>query len=195
MTTGNVSLKVVLTIIFLMFGLAVSNAQDMMVPIDIQVPLFLKILSFDRNFTARAGDEVVVGVVYQKKFRNSVNVKDEVMDVITKSPIKDIQNIPVRFVPVELEEGSVLDSVFTAGELDIIYVTPLRALGMDVITRWSRQLHITTITGVEDYVEAGLAVGIGIKGDKPQIIINLPAAREEGMNFTSQLLKLARILE
>jgi len=167
----------------------------MMVSVDVQIPLFLKILTFDRNLNSRAGDEVVVGVVYQRKFKNSVNVRDEVMDVITKSPIKSIRDIPVRFVAIELEEGSALGSVFSANEIDVIYVTPLRGIGMDMITKWSRQLHLTTITGVEDYVEAGVAIGIGIKGDKPQIIINLRAAREEGVDFTSQLLKLARILE
>jgi len=38
-------------------------------------------------------------------------------------------------------------------------------------------------------------VGVGLKGESPEIIINLPAAREEGSDFSSSLLKLARVIE
>ena len=51
-----------------------------------------------------------------------------------------------------------------------------------------------TITGVPEYVDQGLAVGIGIRRDRPLIIVNLEQARAEGAAFSSQLLALARIV-
>jgi hypothetical protein len=48
---------------------------------------------------------------------------------------------------------------------------------------------------VPDYVGAGCAVGIGTEGEKPLIIINLPAAKAEGADFSSQLLQLAKVIE
>jgi hypothetical protein len=37
-------------------------------------------------------------------------------------------------------------------------------------------------------------VGIGSKAGKPKILINLKASREEGADFSSQLLKLSKII-
>ena len=45
-----------------------------------------------------------------------------------------------------------------------------------------------------EYVEAGVSVGIGIRRDRPLIIVNLAQARAEGTAFSSQLLALARIV-
>ena len=43
-------------------------------------------------------------------------------------------------------------------------------------------------------MENGLAVGVGLRGKKPEILINLEAARAEGADFNAQLLRLARIV-
>lgn len=52
-----------------------------------------------------------------------------------------------------------------------------------------------TFTGVPKYVEQGIAVGIGIQDRKPKIHINLSASKAEGAEFSSQLLKLAEIVD
>jgi iron complex outermembrane receptor protein len=77
-----------------------------------------------------------------------------------------------------------------SGTLKLLYGEAFRAPNVDV----SRAKKIMTLTGVPDYVELGLSVAIGIKGRKPQITINLPAAKAEGINFSSQLLKLAKVI-
>ena len=68
------------------------------------------------------------------------------------------------------------------------------AFETEKITGVSRAKKVITLTSVPDYVESGLAVGIGVKGGKPRIIINLPAAKAEGANFSSQLLRLAKVI-
>ena len=50
------------------------------------------------------------------------------------------------------------------------------------------------MTGVPEYVDQGVAVGVGIRKDRPLIIVNLEQARAEGSVFSSQLLALARIV-
>ena len=65
---------------------------------------------------------------------------------------------------------------------------------MSEIGRIGRFRRFRTITGVPEYVDQGLAVGIGIRRDRPLIIVNLEQARAEGAAFSSQLLALARIV-
>jgi hypothetical protein len=54
---------------------------------------------------------------------------------------------------------------------------------------------MTTFTGVPLYVEQGVALSIGIVRERPQIIVNLAATRAEGSDFTSQLLRLCKVIE
>ena len=183
-----------ITLLLTILWTGTSSAQEMAVPVDIQVPLFLKILTFDRNLKERAGDEIVIAVVYQGKYRSSLNVKDEFVKLLQEAAVKNIDGIPIRCVPLDIGERTDPQNTIAEHNADLLYITPLRAVNTEAITAASRAKKKPTLTGVPDYVESGLAVGIGIKGDKPQIIINLPAAKAEGADFSSQLLKLAKIL-
>jgi hypothetical protein len=43
-------------------------------------------------------------------------------------------------------------------------------------------------------VRRGVAVGIGLDQDKPQILINLASARAQGSDFDASLLRIATVL-
>jgi hypothetical protein len=53
---------------------------------------------------------------------------------------------------------------------------------------------IVSLTGVAEYVNEGVAVGIGIKNKRPKILINLHSAIHSGADFSSELLNLAQVL-
>ena len=101
----------------------------------------------------------------------------------------------IRAVPVDLDSQPDLEAALAGSKVDLMYIAPLRAMNLKVITALSRAKKVLTLTGVPDYAEKGVAVGVGLKGESPEIIINLPAAREEGSDFSSSLLKLARVIE
>lgn len=179
--------------VLLLLMAAAGRAQEMAVPVQTQLPLFLKILTFDRNLRARAGHEIVIGVVYQNKFRASLNAKDELMRAVSASQIKNIEGIPVYFVPIDVSVEADLIGDIVENHVDVLYVTPVRALGMETFTAVSRERGIVTLTGVLDYVASGLSVGVEVKGGKPHIVINLRSAKAEGADFSSQLLKLVKM--
>ncbi len=173
---------------------ATSYSQTMEVPVKLQLALLFKILTFDRNFKERVGDEVVIAVGYQEKHRRSLDAKDELLRVVKESSLKRIEDIPFRLVSIDMDDTNLAGAI-SRNKVDILYITPLRAAKIETITDVSRAKEIMTVTGVPDYVEAGCAVGIGTEGEKPLIIINLPAAKAEGTDFSSQLLKLAKVVE
>ena len=187
--------RICLVIILTILYTAVPWAQDMPVPVKLQFSLLLKILTFDRNLKERVGDEITIGIIYQKRFRRSLKVKEELVTVMNESSIKKIEGIPFRCVSIDISRETDLAKAVSKNEIDILYITPLRALGIEAITSISRVEKIVTLTGVPGYVTSGLAVGIGIKSEKPLIIINLTAAKAEGADFSSQLLKLARVIK
>jgi hypothetical protein len=188
-------MKTIVTLLLLFTLAGTACPQKMEVPVEQQVPLFLKILSFDRNLTERAGKQIVLAVIYQKKYRESLDAKNEFEDVTGKSAITKIDSLPIKFIAIDMSDNTDLVSTIDKNQVDIIYLAPVKALKIESITAISRQKHLITLTGVPEYVQAGVAVGIGAKGDKPQILVNLPAAKAEGINFDSQLLKLAKIID
>ncbi len=175
---------------------AMSDVEDMAVPISTQYPLFLKILSYDRNLETQAPEEIIIGVVYQDRFRESRSAKDEFLRVAKSPQIQhEINGISVRCVPIEIEGGKDLAQALERQPAHVLYVTPLRAIEVSAISSVSQAQGATTLTGVPEYVEAGLAVGIDLKKDrKPSILVNLEASKAEGANFNAQLLKLVKVI-
>lgn len=174
---------------------AVSYAQDIAVPISAQHPLLLKILVFDHSFEARFGDELVMGIVYQREYRRSLSVKDILVRTIEESPLRTVKGVPLRQVAIDVSRQPDLAGELARHQVDIIYVAPLRAFDLEQIVRISRDRKVTTLTGIPDYCEAGIAVGIGQRGEKPEIVINLKGARAEGAEFSSRLLRLCKIVQ
>ncbi len=187
-----ISLAVLLIIQFAGRAIAV---EEMEVPVDIQIPLFMKILTYDRNLKKRVGDEIVMGVVYQEKFRKSLNVKTQLEKYLANSKEDKIDDVPFRYVLINLSSLSMFKAILAREKVDIVYIAPLRAAAVEALAADCRALGITSLTGVPAYCELGIAISIGSKGESPQIIINLPGAQSEGADFSSQLLKLAKVID
>jgi hypothetical protein len=162
-------------------------AEDVVVPMDVQVALFTKIWKLDRTF--KPGPIVTVGVIYQQEYRPSANVATQLVTTIRAA------NLPIQVTLIDLDEQATLPQRIPLKGFDVFYVTPLRAIDVRTIAAISRAHGIKTITGVPAYVEQGLAVGMGLLKQRPLIIINLKASRAEGSEFRAQLLKLSRVIE
>jgi hypothetical protein len=170
---------------------ASAAAQEMAVPVDLQIPLLIKILSFDRNLGDRT---VVLGVLYQRKYRASANVANEVRDAVKRLPRESAGGRPVRAVPIDLDDTPSLASALERHGVTVLYVAPLRSADLRALAAATRSSQVITVTGVPAYVETGLAIGVGVRGERPEIVINLVASRAEGADLGAQLLKLARIV-
>jgi len=172
------------------------SAQDMDAPAEVQIALLYKILTFDRRLGDRApGDDIVIAVVYQRGYRASLVARDQVVDAIKRMGTSTISGHPVHWVTMELDESESLRLSLTRIRVDVIYVTPLRGVDLAPIMTAARAEGVTTFTGVPRYVERGLALGVGLARERPQILVNLIAARAEGSDFTSQLLRVSKVVE
>jgi len=191
---GYIKIPLAVLLIIQFAGTAMAK-EEMEVPVDIQIPLFLKILTYDRNLKERVGDEIVMGVVYQEKFRKSLNVKTQLEKYLANSKEDKIDEVPFRYVLINLSSLSMFKAILTREKVDIVYIAPLRAIAVEALAADCRAMGITSLTGVPAYCELGIAISIGSKGESPQIIINLPGAQSEGADFSSQLLKLAKVID
>jgi hypothetical protein len=168
-------------------------AQDMDVPVGAQVSILLKVIGFDRQLPLRAPTELVIGIAYQSGSRASLVAKDETRRGF--SEVRDgINGVPIRVETIDLDSER-LDAALRRLNPTILYVTPLRAADIAAIAAATRAARVTTVTGVARYVSRGLAVGVSLHDGRPRILVNLEAARLEGADLASELLKLATIVK
>lgn len=174
-----------LVLLAVLFGAARGSASAL-VPVDVQLVLFTKIWRLDRNFDSTT--VVTMVIVYQAEYRESVLTKDDVIATVARL------KLPIRCIPLEVGTGELLRKGLSGTTARVVYVAPLRAVDVAEIARIARGRGLRTVTGVPEYVEQGIAVGIGERKERPLIIINLQGSRAEGSDFSSQLLNLARIV-
>lgn len=78
------------------------------------------------------------------------------------------------------------------GEASVAYVMP----GTASIKSQSAAKGVLTISGVTSFVESGnVAVGIGVDGGKPKIVINMSQLKAESQELSADLLKIAKVIQ
>ncbi len=168
-------------------------ADEMAVPADLQVPLILKVLTYDRNFDEKAQNELKIGIVYTGNAA-SQKAKNEVIGVLEKFSGKTIRKLPIKYLPIEFTSQRDLENSAKTNRMNVLYIAPGNAQNLDVLLKVSQANQIITTTGVPTYVDQGVAVGIGIRQDKPQILINLGSSKKEGSEFDASLLRIASVI-
>ena len=172
-----------------------ARAQEMAAPAEVQIPLLFKILTFDRRLGTRPpGKVIVIAVVFQTGFRSSLVARNQIVDALKAMQDSTIAGHPVRWVAVEWKDDEQLRLALLRERTDVVYLTPVRGVELDPVTSTARAGGMTTFTGVPGYVEQGLGLSVGIVRERPQIIVNLSATRAEGSDFSSQLLRLCKVI-
>ncbi len=171
-------------------GLAAA-AEPMPLRPELQIPLILKILTYDRHIESKAGEQVVVGIVYAPTDPSSVAAANEVGDVLFRFQDKTVKRLPIRYRLVEYSTPEALERTIDRWGISVLWVAPGSAKNLAGITSVSRRKDVTTTTGVPDYVRRGVAVGLDLGDARPQILIHLEAAKEEGCEFDASLLRIA----
>lgn len=185
----------ILAIVLVASAAVTLVAQTFDVPMDVQVPLFSKILSYNRNLASRVGDRIVLGIVYQHTYKTSSAAKDEFLKTVAENKVTSMGGVPFSIVLIDIAGTSDVELELETHKVTIAYITPLRAFDVEELCRSTQQRKILTLTGVSTYVDRGASIGIGMQNDRPEIIINLPSSKAEGAEFNSHFLKLVKVVQ
>ena len=170
-----------------------AQGQEMPAQVGLQASLLARIWGFDKAHPARIENGLVVAVAFQELYRPSLLVREAFEEALLAELGPEMGD-RLLIVPLNLSDPEELAERLGALEVDILYVAPLRAFDVARLIGVTRELGILSCTGVPDFVEQGVSLGVGINGGKPEILVHLRGAREEGATLSSQLLKLARVV-
>ncbi len=183
----------VVSILLWLFMSQIGSGQQIEVPTSVQVPILIKILNFDRSLRSHDGDTITIAILYESTVKYSDAIADEFLEA-SQSKSFDSLHYYLNVITVDLSTDHDPEALLKRYRPHVIYLTPMRNIDLPSLLALCRKNSILSTTGVIEYVNAGVSVGIGRKRSHPEIIINLTQAKAEGAEFSSRLLKLARII-
>ncbi len=145
------------------------------VPPPLQASTFDKIFDFDRALVDRVKLKVLL--VHDAAGRDAAVALQQAFSVAA-----------IAAEPVPLSAA-----VARFGEGTVAYVWP--ATATPDLLKAAATARVLTIAGEAALAEQGkVSVGLGMRGDKADIVVNLDRVGQEGHDFSAQLLKFARVL-
>lgn len=160
-----------------------------------QALLLLRILAYDRNLKSRTGGaKVVVGVVAKPGDRGSEDVAAKVVralgDAAARTTVLGMA-VEVVTLPFDPSFGDKLASHRVAA----LYVAPGLEDSVGLITPLTKKLSVMSMSPRAEPARNGLAVGLEVRGARTAVIVNLQAARSEGVDFESSFLRVAEVIK
>lgn len=163
------------------------------VPFDVQVPLLLKALTYDRSLKGRVSDEVRIAVALPPK--GGRDAADGLRNALVDLPGRTVNGLPVSFKEVSGEEGALQDTL-RSGRWAAVYVLPgFSSAELDAVKRVCAARQVLAAAAQVDDVERGIAFGVGAQAGKPQLVVNLGGMKAFGSDFDLALLQLARVIQ
>lgn len=160
------------------------------VPPDVQLPAFLKALSFERNLAVAEGP-LGIGVVFDPRDERSLSAKDRLLEIHKELTRLRVKGRPVKLVPLAYDS----ESAFAAAGAKVLLVAPLSAPSLEQLASLSASSDLLTFAVDVTDLDRGLAMGMEMEAGRPRFVVNLGAAAEAGASFESGFLNLCRIVE
>lgn len=157
-----------------LLGAAIAHAQAAAPPA-VQATTFAKILSFDR-----ALDKSKMRILLVHDLSTGKDQAAVLQQAFAAAGL-NAEAVPVGNARGRLEPGVVA------------YLLPGTASSL--LLDSAAAAHVLTIAGDPSLAEQGkVSVGLGMRGDKPDIVVNLGRVAIEGHDFAAQLLSFARVI-
>jgi hypothetical protein len=162
------------------------------VPIGLQVQLIAKVAAYDRNFAARAGTSVVTLIVKNDRDPESTASADHARHAF--GGIDRIVGLAHSEEVLAYVGASALASSCTAKRAAIIYVMPGLSNEIDAIRSALSSLNVLTACAIPSDLPKGIVLAVDQLSGKPKLLVNLPQAQKQRVDFSGDLLRMATVI-
>jgi hypothetical protein len=168
-------------------------AFDVAVPVPLQMDLLLKVAGYDRNLPARARGTVRLLILTKRDDSQSKNVGEQAARALAG---KDVKGMPTEIATQTFNDGPALTERVRTGRVSILYAAPgFGPRELLTIARSLEGLSVLSSGALAHFVDTAVALGFDLVSGKPKLIVNVRRAREQGADLSSQVLRLAKVIE
>ena len=186
-------MKQAVALVVLLLGLLPAPARAEDPPVSQQALLLLRILAYDRELKNRSGGKkVVVAVAYRPGDKSSEEARARVVGALQDAADNTtVLGMPVIVVSLAADGG--LDDRVASARPAALYLCPGLEDSAAQIVPVTRKRSVLSFSPRPDPVKNGVAVGLSVRGLRTAILVNLAAARAEGVDFESAFLRVAEV--
>jgi hypothetical protein len=176
-------------------ALSTATAAVATGPRDKAAVIITRLFSYDYNLKARAGDAIVLAVVYKSGVPASEVSADDWVRAFTPLTSVRVADLPFRTVKLAFTDPGALAAAVRGQGIDALLICEGLQGDLSALETVSRSAKIMTVTDQETFVTRGLTVGVYPLEGKTAIAVNRRAAAAENVSFSSELLRLAHTVE
>jgi hypothetical protein len=178
----------------LALGLLLGPAHaETTVPLDLQVDLLQRVIRFERGLPGRAGAQVNLAVVSRSGNSGSEKTAAQLAKALEK--VTELAGKPTKVTTISVANAGALKQAIGSGSLHIVYLAPGFEKDLAAIAAALEGQPVITLSTDGDQVDAGAVMGFELVSAKPRIVLNLGQAKKQGLDFNSDLFRLARVVK
>jgi hypothetical protein len=102
--------------------------------------------------------------------------------------------LPFTVTKLAFDNPAGLKAAVASHGIDILLVCEGLEGDLSAIKEFSHGQKVLTVGSKEPHLSQGLSLGVFFEGDRNSIVVNVKAAGEEGASFSSELLRLAKVI-
>ena len=170
---------------------APGSAQSDRVPVQLQAELFAKLANYDRNYSKRAGAKARVLIVSVSRDPESSLFASAMSSALGR--IDRIAGLPHTETVVVYGGAAALAKACSAGNVAAVFLGPGLDDEMARVRAALTGLDVISVAASREYVPMGAVLGFELASGKPRILVNLPQARKQNVDFRADVLKMMRV--
>jgi hypothetical protein len=163
------------------------------VPLDLQIELLRKVVRFERGFSQRVGAEVRVMVVVRSANSDSVRAAAQVEKALEHA--HEIVGKPIKIIGHSYSSADALKKAIGQASATVVYLTPGFEGELGAIAQALVGVPAITVSTDGDQVDQGAVLGFELVAARPRIALNFAQAKRQGLDFNSDLFRLARVVK
>ena len=178
--------------VFILYLSTVATSTAIAADVDpkLQAAIFVKVLNYDSALPGRSGGNFEIHIVTDGANGDSA--------AKAGAAFASINGAKAGGKAITVKSTSIADlgAAIGAGGAKAIYLPAGTGQGtLGAALKLAKAKKVPLLVGNEEMVEGGAAVGIGLSGGKPNIVVNLKASAAMGMKLSASLLKLSRVIK
>jgi len=167
------------------------SAQSMPVPAGAHAELLAKLVSFDRNFSARAGGKAVILIAAMGGDAESMSAALELKAAFSRLPT--VGNLPHEEVILTYSNAAALAQAVRSKRAALVYLGPGFDKQIASIRDALSSLDVLSVGGVPAYVPGGIVLGFDLVSGRPKLLIQVVQARKQNVAFPASVLSLMKV--
>lgn len=191
---GNRAVKHLVTVTLAAMMVLPAHAQEVVVPIPLQVELLVKLAAYDRNMDARVGARFRTLILTKAGNGESQRVATQVKAALAERPT--IAEHPHDEEVVPFSDGPGLVQTIKSRRAALVYVTPgFTNAEVAAMVNALNGVDVLTASAVPDHVKHGIVLGFDLSSGRTNLMVNLKQANKQNVSLGANVLRLMTVIQ